>query len=187
MGVGEFGVHGARVPCHVEVAEYVLRRECVTIQYRFLVVKSVIRMAQVILNLKRARLRLFAPVGSLLFCKQVKVYKNTGCKWKSNYNFLFTFFIIYFCVYLISVDGQWSPWGEFDVCSATCGGGSKQRIRSCTNPSPQYNGLDCEGLNHTKLSKIWNTDFQICNNYICPGNIHGQAGIITLLFACFFL
>ena len=67
MVVGEFGVTGARVPCHVVVAEYVLGRECVTIQYRFVVVKNVIPMAQVILNLKRARLRLFAPVGSLLF------------------------------------------------------------------------------------------------------------------------
>ena len=72
MGVGEFGVPGVHVPPRVVVAECVLRREFVTIQCRFVVVKNVIRMAQVILNLRRARLHLFVPVSSLLFCIHVK-------------------------------------------------------------------------------------------------------------------
>lgn len=106
---------------------------------------------------------------------------------KLNYNFLFIFFIIHFLAYLISVHGQWSPWNAFDVCSATCGGGIKQRSRSCTNPRPQYDGRDCEGLDWTMLSKIWDTEAQICNNFICPGNAYGAPGIISLLFFDFSL
>lgn len=43
------------------------------------------------------------------------------------------------------VDGEWSVWSEWSECSTTCGEGEQIRRRSCTNPSPQYGGKDCEG------------------------------------------
>jgi hypothetical protein len=49
---------------------------------------------------------------------------------------------------LISLDGAWSPWstvttncikfnGDGSISTVTCGGGTQQQYRSCTNPKPQ--------------------------------------------------
>ena len=63
---------------------------------------------------------------------------------------------------LIIVDGGFSPFAEYSECSATCGGGVQSRMRTCTNPVPQFLGKDCEGtLVETKM----------CNVQPCPGNI----------------
>ncbi|XP_069140374.1 uncharacterized protein [Argopecten irradians] len=56
------------------------------------------------------------------------------------------------------VDGgytDWSPWG---TCTVTCGGGTQDRTRSCTNPAPAHGGANCNG-----------TDFeqQDCNTAVC--------------------
>ncbi len=45
----------------------------------------------------------------------------------------------------IAVHGGWSCWSDWSPCSASCGGGSRQRHRSCTNPVPSPNGHDCFG------------------------------------------
>ena len=45
------------------------------------------------------------------------------------------------------VDGGWSDFGSWTECSATCGGGIRTRIRTCTNSAPEYGGADCQGSN----------------------------------------
>ena len=39
-----------------------------------------------------------------------------------------------------AINGDWSDWS---ACDKECGGGTQ--TRTCTNPEPQYNGLDCKG------------------------------------------
>ncbi|KAH9494396.1 Netrin receptor unc5b [Bulinus truncatus] len=45
----------------------------------------------------------------------------------------------------VFVNGGWSVWSEWSDCSATCGKGKQRRSRTCTEPSPYYGGLPCEG------------------------------------------
>ncbi|KAJ8315426.1 hypothetical protein KUTeg_007576 [Tegillarca granosa] len=56
------------------------------------------------------------------------------------------------------IDGAWTSWGSWGSCTVTCGGGTQERSRSCTNPSPQYGGADCPGNT---------TDRTDCNTQIC--------------------
>ena len=72
--------------------------------------------------------------------------------------FLFCFVLFYFiffmkttkysvliAVFLSSVDGGFSLWSTWTTCSATCGTGTQSRNRTCTNPVPASNGLNCTG------------------------------------------
>ena len=43
------------------------------------------------------------------------------------------------------VDGGWGKWEGYGDCSRTCGGGVKQAVRQCTEPSPQNGGKYCIG------------------------------------------
>uniref|UniRef100_A0A7M5UUX8 Hemicentin-1 n=1 Tax=Clytia hemisphaerica TaxID=252671 RepID=A0A7M5UUX8_9CNID len=49
------------------------------------------------------------------------------------------------------VDGGFTNWSPFTACSRTCGVGTQERTRSCTNPSPAHGGKECVG--NTKESK----------------------------------
>ncbi|XP_072429742.1 hemicentin-1 isoform X3 [Chiloscyllium punctatum] len=66
---------------------------------------------------------------------------------------------------LCPVDGKWTSWVSWTACSVSCGGGTRQRARTCSDPVPQYGGHYCEG-----------SDVQIdfCNSDPCP--IHGNWG-----------
>ncbi|XP_052105775.1 SCO-spondin-like [Mytilus californianus] len=57
------------------------------------------------------------------------------------------------------VDGNWSSWGNWQECSTTCGGGTKTRNRTCTDPVPHFGGECCNGNN---------TEAAMCNNILCP-------------------
>ena len=48
------------------------------------------------------------------------------------------------------MDGGWSSWSPWSVCNQPCLGGDRQRIRDCSNSTPRYGGLDCEG-NDTEI------------------------------------
>ncbi|KAK2574393.1 Ectin [Acropora cervicornis] len=57
-------------------------------------------------------------------------------------------------------DGNWSVWGAWSPCSATCGDGQRSRSRSCTNPPPSGGGADCVGASQ---------EIEGCNRRSCEG------------------
>ncbi|XP_065675920.1 thrombospondin-2-like isoform X2 [Hydra vulgaris] len=48
---------------------------------------------------------------------------------------------------ICQVNGRWTEWSSWSLCSQPCQGGVKTRFRSCTNPVPKYGGLPCNGSN----------------------------------------
>ena len=60
------------------------------------------------------------------------------------------------------IDGNFTAWSEFGVCSKTCEVGVQKRIRTCQNPAPKYGGKVCDGVSEESRS---------CNSGIpCPVN-----------------
>ncbi|XP_065641681.1 fibrillin-2 isoform X2 [Hydra vulgaris] len=49
------------------------------------------------------------------------------------------------------VNGGWTQWSSWSLCSQPCQGGVKTRYRSCKNPVPKYGGLPCNGNNTDKV------------------------------------
>ena len=47
--------------------------------------------------------------------------------------------------FALQVSGSWAEWGEWSQCNALCGLGRMTRDRTCTDPSPVFGGLACEG------------------------------------------
>ncbi|XP_045160489.2 SCO-spondin-like [Mercenaria mercenaria] len=60
---------------------------------------------------------------------------------------------------LCPVDGKWLDWSEWDNCTAPCGGGSRNRSRTCVEP--MHGGKDCIGED---------TETDACNEDPCPVN-----------------
>ena len=48
-----------------------------------------------------------------------------------------------FC--FLAVDGGWSEWSDWSLCSQSCGPGYKSKSRTCTNPAPSGAGEKCSG------------------------------------------
>lgn len=71
------------------------------------------------------------------------------------------------------MDGGWTNWSNWGTCSTTCGYGQKRRFRSCSNPSPEYGGLDCSGDN---------TELMNCFGGNCTGT---EACLFESLFIYF--
>merc|ERR1712003_17258 len=57
------------------------------------------------------------------------------------------------------VNGGWSDYGKWTKCTKTCGGGTRNRTRSCTNPAPAKGGRQCGGKE---------TESEKCNTQKCP-------------------
>lgn len=57
------------------------------------------------------------------------------------------------------VDGGWTFWFPWSVCSKMCGGGTQFRTRACKNPEPRAGGKHCVGLSQ---------ESQDCNKDPCP-------------------
>lgn len=43
------------------------------------------------------------------------------------------------------IHGGWSTWGNWSICSKTCGTGYQVQSRTCSNPTPKYGGRTCQG------------------------------------------
>ncbi|XP_045211196.1 thrombospondin-1-like [Mercenaria mercenaria] len=67
-----------------------------------------------------------------------------------------------FCQLCDLEDGNWAEWSQWSVCDVTCDNGTQTRKRTCTNPAPANNGLDCTGND---------TDIKACHKQLCP--VHG--------------
>ncbi|XP_078662008.1 SCO-spondin-like [Branchiostoma floridae x Branchiostoma belcheri] len=63
------------------------------------------------------------------------------------------------------VDGGWSPWSNWTVCTVSCGGGTQSRSRTCDSPVPDHGGRDCEGTGQ---------QFRRCSMQAC--HVDGQWG-----------
>ncbi|CAH3173411.1 unnamed protein product [Porites lobata] len=75
------------------------------------------------------------------------------------------------------IDGNYTEWTKWSDCSATCGNGSKTRIRSCTNPPPQYGGDNCVDLGP-------DTDITECNLKPCIVSVFCENSRLFLPVAC---
>ncbi|XP_071786151.1 uncharacterized protein [Asterias amurensis] len=60
---------------------------------------------------------------------------------------------------LEKVDGGWTAWSDWSVCSVSCNGGTQSHQRTCTNPQPAHGGNPCVGAL---------TETQQCNIGPCP-------------------
>ncbi|XP_013879264.1 SCO-spondin isoform X2 [Austrofundulus limnaeus] len=67
------------------------------------------------------------------------------------------------------VHGQWSKWTEWTECDALCGGGVRQRNRTCSAPPPKNGGRDCEGMTQQRQS---------CNSQPCTTDTGTQTGCV---------
>ncbi|KAK7479756.1 hypothetical protein BaRGS_00029032, partial [Batillaria attramentaria] len=63
------------------------------------------------------------------------------------------------------VNGNWTEWSDWTDCSASCSGGERTRQRECSNPAPQYEGRECDGVA---------VEREVCNVAVCPQ--HGGFG-----------
>ena len=62
--------------------------------------------------------------------------------------------------------GAWSGWGDWGVCSSSCGVGLQHRLRYCDAPTPLYGGPPCPG-------PALRT--QVCNSADCPNETMAMA------------
>ena len=59
----------------------------------------------------------------------------------------------------ILADCKWGPWDAWKLCTKTCGGGSRTKMRKIVQLAV-YGGEQCNGSN---------IETEICNEQICPG------------------
>ena len=78
--------------------------------------------------------------------------------------------IILYLLFL-AVNGSWSGWSDWSLCSVTCGSGVITRTRDCTHPSPLFGGQNCSGED---------TETQPCNRTTCPCESVGAGLMLTL-------
>lgn len=68
-------------------------------------------------------------------------------------------------------DGGWTPWGTWGNCTAACDGGTRQRQRTCTSPSPERNGAACTGEDGQNYISSAETQTGACNTRPCEQDV----------------
>ncbi|XP_052253321.1 A disintegrin and metalloproteinase with thrombospondin motifs adt-1-like [Dreissena polymorpha] len=63
------------------------------------------------------------------------------------------------------LDGRWTLWSQWSICSVTCGGGFYQRSRECSNPTPSPYGQQCIGQS---------MDVSVFQTQLCPQTDGGR-------------
>ena len=58
-------------------------------------------------------------------------------------------------------------FGNWSVCSVTCGGGNMTRTRACNNPAPAMGGKDCSQFGPP-------VEVMKCNEQQCPSKDMGE-------------
>ncbi|XP_052085688.1 scavenger receptor cysteine-rich type 1 protein M130-like isoform X2 [Mytilus californianus] len=71
-----------------------------------------------------------------------------------------------YCFNMTEVQGEWSPWTTWSVCSDyRCNGGLQSRSRKCDGPLPSDSSLYCKGTS---------MEIKPCNTTLCPGDTHNN-------------
>ena len=70
------------------------------------------------------------------------------------------FLLVIYKNYFHLVDGGWTEFSDWSDCTATCGGGTEIRTRTCSNPTPANGGAECTGSD---------VETQTCGDVVCPG------------------
>ena len=71
----------------------------------------------------------------------------------------------------VPVHGEWSDWTTTATCSATCGGGTFKRTRTCNNPAPNSCGNACVGDDFD-----WNGGSCDAGSNVCGWSDYGDYG-----------
>ena len=105
------------------------------------------------------------PSKLLIHIMEISVaLHQTTCIFKlfCTFNFNFNF----------QVNGNWGAWGNYSECSSTCIGGMQNRNRTCSDPSPQYGGLNCTASNRTTVTgdSMMETETITCNDIPCEND-----------------
>lgn len=78
-------------------------------------------------------------------------------------------------VFPCPVNGNYSSWSNFSICSKTCGNGTTERLRNCSNPVPKNGGKNCSLLGPSK-------EITTCNEFPCA--IHGNFSSWSIFSVC---
>ena len=66
------------------------------------------------------------------------------------------------------IEGTWGKWGNWSVCTKTCGGGTRSRTRKCVKKCKK--GKDCVGLSEQS---------EHCNTKCCGGGMYNYVVSMT--------
>ena len=84
--------------------------------------------------------------------------------------------LLLFLIFVKAINGKYTRWTTWTQCSKTCGGGVRERYRSCTNPAPFGKGKNCNRFGKPRA-------VEKCNTKKCPkGKKRGRSGAPILIF-----
>lgn len=83
----------------------------------------------------------------------------------------------------IVINGNFTTWSSWSTCTLTCGNGTQQRMRTCTNPTPFNGGKNCTG--HYREAQNCNTQSCPSKSNRCPcKNYHLRFNNAQSVFCC---